>query len=341
MLMNVFKIVLMVLKVTHRAFEAKTANVFLLVAFLFSTLNVFSQTITSVIPTRITSGSEVTVLGSGFSSINPVDIEIADITIEPGSIDIVSDSEFTFSISNTDTVDQLNKTLTIGGGVNATDLISYVSPTLKDYQVDSEIEIEEVFTDWNYNGNGYYRSDWFDLFDKGTWPSKNHDLLAFTIDGVTYSTGVNDDLLDLKAITYTAQNYQAYSTNGVTGYPHNGNYLLMADEIDGAVNATVLNSQVSATAYDVIIDGENGLDLGTGIANFNTETSIRFFSGNGIFGAVNDNIPDLVITQIANSNGNLTDVYYYADIDGNIIGRPVRLRVDNSSDFFYKWHVDI
>ena len=86
----------MVLKVTHRAFEAKTANVFLLVAFLFSTLSVFSQTITSVIPTRITSGSEVTVLGTGFLSVDVNDVAIADILIEPGSVEIVSDNEIHF-----------------------------------------------------------------------------------------------------------------------------------------------------------------------------------------------------------------------------------------------------
>ncbi|WP_179336913.1 hypothetical protein [Winogradskyella ludwigii] len=363
--MNVFKIVLMVLKVTHRAFEAKTANVFLLVAFLFSTLSVFSQTITSVIPTRITSGSEVTVLGTGFLSVDVNDVAITDILIEPGSVEIVSDTEIIFTISNVyittsggvlvtlptggnndDIEDQLGKSLTIGNGsgsvpIIASDLIDYIKPTLKEYRNDSEIEIDEIFTDWDYNGNGYYRSNWWDNADESTYPSDRHDLLAFTIDGVTYSTGVNDALLDLKSISYTAQNYQAYSTNGITGFPHRDNYLLMADEIDGAIDATILNAQVSATAYDVIIDGVNGLDLGTGIANFNKEASVRFFSGNGIFGAVNDNIPDLVITQIANSNGNLTDVYYYADLDGNIIGRPVRLRIDSEADRLFKWGLDL
>ncbi|MDP5081035.1 MAG: hypothetical protein NWP87_00155, partial [Winogradskyella sp.] len=362
-----------------RFFEVKMINICLLLFTILFNFNSFSQTVSDVFPTRVTSGSKITVLGTGFLSVNTSNISIGGISIDASSIDIVSDTELTFLISDTflfelppsliipynpDPVDALNRVLTVDGvtitGANATKRISYISPTLKDYGIDkAQIEITEVFTDWNYldedtgTSYPYYRSDWYRNAKPFTYPSTNHNLLAFTVAGVTYSTGVNDALLDAdnngvfdiagaNGKSYTPQVFKAYSTNGVSGFPKNDNYLLMADEIDGAIDATILNAQVSATAYDVIIDGVNGLDMGTGIANFNQDTDVRFFSGNGIVGAVSDNIPDLIITQIATPGLTGTDLYYYADIDGNIVGRPIRLRIDRRErNILFKWDLDI
>jgi hypothetical protein len=352
---------------TQRIFEVKAFRIFILTFFLFFNFNAFSQTITDVFPTRVTSGSEITVLGTGFEdpSFDINNIDISGVAIDVSSITIVSDTELIFSISNTysfgsipDPADALDRILTVGGSsTSSPDLIDYIAPTLKDYtNVNGNgIRVTEVFTDWDYTdldtgiNHGYFRSSWYVAGNLSTYPNDRHDLLAFTIDEQTYSTGVDDARLDdpngdgnfSDAIPYTAQEYKAYSTNGVSGFPNNANLLLMADAIDGALNASVLNAQVSATAYDVIIDGVNGLDMGTGIANFNRDTSVRFFSGNGIFGAVTDNIPDLLITQIANSSGNQTDVYYYADLDGDIVGRPIRLRIARNTRRLFDWQLDI
>ncbi len=66
----------------------------------------------------------------------------------------------------------------------------------------------------------------------------------------------------------------------------------------------------------MFIDGDlNGLDLGTGVVDFNDTAEVRFFSGNGQEGALYDDIPDFLITQIANVDPTKTDIYYYADLN--------------------------
>ncbi len=224
--------------------------------------------------------------------------------------------------------------------------ITYIQPTAKTYSSSTtanSFRITEIITNWNYDGNGYYRSSWYESSNNTTWPDDRHDLLAFTVDGVTFSTGVNDVLLTEKGISFDDQTFKAYSTNGITGNPHGANYLAMADLIDGVENGRVLNDLVNATVYDVIIDGKNGqgLDLGTGITNFNKEASIKFFSGNGVVGAVNDNVPDLVLTQMAQAGG--TDIYYYADINGNVVGKPIKLSIGegSSSPILFNWYLDL
>mgnify|MGYP000053000203 CR=1 FL=1 len=91
----------------------------------------------------------------------------------------------------------------------------------------------------------------------------------------------------------------------------------------------------------MIIDGKNGLELGTGISNFNINTDVRFYSGNGQPGAISDGgTPDLLISQVAQAGG--TDIYYYADNLGNIVGRPVRLSIPNYNNTeLANWRLDL
>ena len=166
------------------------------------------------------------------------------------------------------------------------------------------------------------------------WPNTSHDLLAFTYGGVTYSTGVDDALLTSNGVTFDSQLFYAYTTNGVDGVTQPNNYLAMADLIDGEVGeGTTITSPdiLGTTIFDVIIDGVNGLDLGTGITNFNQTSDVQFYSAGGQLGAVSDAMPDFLITQIADAGS--TDIYFYADAEGNVVGRPIRLTIQQETDY--------
>src|SRR5690606_17754629 len=98
------------------------------------------------------------------------------------------------------------------------------------------------------------------------------------------------------------------------------------------------------TVLEAIIDGKNGLELGTGITNFNRDDEVQFFSGNGTVGAINDDgAPDLLITQIADAGA--SDLYYYMDEDSNVIGRPIRLQMNqnnpNQTPILSKWKMNL
>ena len=332
---------------------------FVLTVLFFYTNKVIAQTVTNVFPTRVTTSSKITIIGTGFTTANINNIYIVGINI--GSRTLVSSTEVTCIVTrnNTGISGDNNGTLTMSGatidsGVDTS--FEYVGPSSKSVTNSSKYRVLEIYTNWDQNndGIGFWKSSDFNSGDTSTWPNDSHELLGFKMnDGsndIIFSTGVNDALLETELASlgvdvsatsteYVSQDFKAYSTNGVSGKPNSNNYMGFADKIDGSIGSIVLNNAVRKTVYDVIIDGDKGLDLGTGIANFNSQADIRFYSGNGDIGAVNDGTPDLLITQIAQPGG--SDVYYYADVDGNVVGRPIKLAfVNNNNNRLYQWKVD-
>ena len=362
-------ILLMILKITS-AFSSrqslKTISIFLL---MLSVLFGFGQTVTEISPTIVTQGSIITITGTGFN--NSID---ESIDINNGDIGIINkkyinSTTMTFEINSSLTSDRHGFLFIKNyGGVsfNTGFSIKYLAPTQKvlGNNTANITRISEIFTDWNRgNGNTFWRSSEWSNSDKTTWPNNHHNLLAFTygegVNKVIYSTGVNgnQELID-RDIDFTAQNFKAYSSNGVQGKVNRNHYLQYGDAIDGVIAnsadgnlpngepETITSPEVlNATIYNSIVDGVNGLDLGTGITNFNKDVSVRFFSGNGQVGAL-DEVPDLLITQIADASDSSKDIYYYADVDGNVVGRPIALNIrkDNNSPgpaMLAKWIIDL
>ncbi|MGJ8548492.1 T9SS sorting signal type C domain-containing protein [Winogradskyella wichelsiae] len=351
--------------ILHFLSSKKTITAFLL---LFSAVSFYAQTVTNIFPTRVTTGSKVTIIGSGFTDGDQSGISFSN-NMGIGSQTFVSSSEMTFKITADGSGDRI-ETLSITGvsSYSASTTFNYIAPTSKSVSASNEIRVREVYTTWDQNGDGvnfWKSSDWNpsnSAAGKATWPNDSHELLGFKMNyggnDIIFSTGVNNSFLETKlsalgvdvsatSTEYVSQEFKAYSTNGVSGKPNSNNYMGFADKIDGHEDSIVLNNAVRKTVYDVIIDGDHGLELGTGIANFNNQADIRFYSGNGDVGAVNDGIPDLLITQMAQPGG--SDVYYYADVDGNVVGKPVRLSFVNHYEYtapnsdetrLYQWRVD-
>ncbi|CDF81177.1 CHU large protein [Formosa agariphila KMM 3901] len=314
---------------------------------LFLTLPFYGQTVTDVFPTRVTYETKITIVGTGFDETDRDNITITNIPIK--NVKLVSPTEMTLEIDDGGSASGNDKTgiLSIGGisipsTKNTINYVGYLILNTKSRNYELNSKITEIFTNWDYNGNGYWKSSWYVANNQNTWPNDKHELLAFTYNGTTYSTGVDDALLNAKGISYSPEVFKAYSTNGVSGTTYGQNYIITGDLVDNVVGSAEtgpLDSEISnLNIIDAVVDGKNGLELGTGITNFNTNATIRFFSGNGQIGAVNDAVPDLIITQIATAGG--TDIYYYADEIGNIVGRPIRFYI-HTDVYLTEWRMDL
>ncbi|MEM6514875.1 MAG: hypothetical protein AAF688_01740 [Bacteroidota bacterium] len=180
-------------------------------------------------------------------------------------------------------------------------------------------------------------------------PDNHHDLLGFKYNGIIYSTGANDALLEFylgdevdndsgPGSEYVAGVFKAYSTNGVQNTTVSQHHIFTGDMLDGRYSEGAFEFLTSSdpafqavnglSMFEVLYDGNNGLNIGTGINNLNQSTTIQFFSGNGEVGTVADAIPDLLIPNMAEAGG--TDVYYFTDEAGNIIGTPLAIEINNS-----------
>lgn len=154
----------------------------------------------------------------------------------------------------------------------------------------------------------------------------SHHLLAFTFNGVTWSTGVNNTILDNHSINYTQGNFRALPVAGIAGVTgavgDNPTYLALAKKVDGS--ATVANTPAVAnfSVRNSLVDGIRGLDLGTGVTNLPTTAILTFQISNINPTKVADAEPDIILTQIAQPvAGN--DVFTFLDALGNVVGSPV------------------
>lgn len=172
-------------------------------------------------------------------------------------------------------------------------------------------------------------------------PANSHNLIGFTHNGTTYSTGVNDALLTSQGVSFTPENYRALpvatlnSINGSSQYVGLGQ---LYDGIDNGVNNSNTQPFEAITngtqAAYFLTDGIQGLDLGTGIANIPSGASTFFkLSSNGIDpNKINDNTPDILIATIASPGGG-SDQIRFKDASGNIVGNAVQINLNSNSNF--------
>ncbi|GGG41233.1 hypothetical protein GCM10010976_11040 [Bizionia arctica] len=339
----------------------------------------YAQTITNVFPHRITTTSKVTIIGTDFTVATANAINIVGYTGNTfiSTRTLVSATEMSFIITYADSanvpLDPLDSglVLNIGGTNNATQGLYYIAPKSNSLETSSSFFVKEIYTNWDNNGAGFWRSTEYVYQQEHTYPNDSQELLGYRMsNNIIYSTGVNDSLLEARLYSlgvlsqtdidngnssnspnYRKKVFKAYSTNGVQGKTNGSNFILAGDLMDNNLTGSAENSTNNnlsslteinnLTIFDVIIDGINGLELSTGISNFNNSTDVRFYSGDGQPGAIGDDgAPDLLISQIADPGG--TDIYYYADNDGNVVGWPVKLYISYSgSTQLSRWRLDL
>ena len=177
--------------------------------------------------------------------------------------------------------------------------------------------VTAVYTDFGgvwYSANGAQNA---------TQPNDHHHLLAFTVGGTTYSTGVSDATLDGEEMSYTATQFTAVTVPGLSTTPANDYYVMLGSAIDGdelAAGAfTAPESEAEVAAY--LTDGTRGLDFGTGIANI-PAGSFDFTIDAVDPSAIGDGVPDLLFTQMADPAASVDSVMFL-DGSGNLVASRV------------------
>jgi len=195
--------------------------------------------------------------------------------------------------------------------------------------------ITRIHTDWNRTGTNYWTSN--SATGVGNRPDNVNNLLAFEWRGTTFSTGVNDARLTTNAVSYSAQNFRALKIQNLGA--NSGTYFLQGAMIDGSLTSTVLTPPLAGTASTSserasrLTDGSNGLSLGTGIANIpNGTAEFKIGTNNLNLNGINDNIPDLIVTQVAEPGGaSSSDIFKFVDASGNTVGNEISVNFNSVS----------
>lgn len=183
-------------------------------------------------------------------------------------------------------------------------------------------QVTGIYTDFG----GYWHST--SASPNTTRPNNSHNLLAFTWNGTTYSTGVNDAVLSAHTVTFTAQQFQALPVSRLPNLILNGtgstNVIGVGSLYGGTTNIPtppVITNDVAS----YLIDGPRGLDISTGIFNMPVSSEIDYTIAQIQPAAIGDGIPDIVITQIGQpaSNSSDFDLFRFSDADGYTVGTTV------------------
>ncbi|MGI4870020.1 MAG: T9SS type A sorting domain-containing protein [Janthinobacterium lividum] len=183
-------------------------------------------------------------------------------------------------------------------------------------------------------------------------PDNSHLLLAFvvnsgmaTVNGASitlakkyFSTGVNDALLTTKGLAYTPGNYQALPVSALSGTISSNTKVALGQLYDGKDNGA--STPPPAAGYaQYLIDGTQGLDLGTGVANLPAGT-ISFTISSLPPSTIGDGLPDILITQIA-APGSTADTYQVLDASGTQVANTKALSANfNDVAAVGQWSID-
>ncbi|MET4104978.1 hypothetical protein ABIB60_000306 [Hymenobacter sp. UYP22] len=153
-----------------------------------------------------------------------------------------------------------------------------------------------------------------------TKPNNSHDLLAFSLNNVRYSTGVDDALLEAQKLAFTPSQFKALPVLAISGNVGGNTKVGLGELYDKVANG----ASSPAPANDIpfyLRDGRNGLNLGTGAANVPSGT-LDFSISEVVTSALGDGTPDILVTQIADPAGS-QDQYQFLDANNQVIGSTV------------------
>ncbi|MBC7848372.1 MAG: T9SS type A sorting domain-containing protein [Chitinophagaceae bacterium] len=179
----------------------------------------------------------------------------------------------------------------------------------------AQFSVSEVITDYG----GLWKSG--SMAINSTKPDNSHNLLAFTFNNKRYSTGVNDARLTTSGQSFIPSDFRALPMQSLSGTVNGNTKIGLGELLDGIGNgASDPRPENSIPKY--LTDGVKGLDLGTCVANLPSGDMILPIT-NVKSTAINDGIPDLLITQIADAASGHFDRYQFLDINGNRVGNAL------------------
>ncbi len=179
----------------------------------------------------------------------------------------------------------------------------------------STAQVTGIYTDYN----GFWKSSTTAI--NPILPDNSNNVLAFTYNSVTFSTGVNDNLLTTKGVTYTASNFKALPVTSIGSTVASSTYIALGTLYDG-VNNGFSNPLPSERMIDVLTDGINGLNIGTGVTNIPAAAAITFPVNSIDVNSINDSKPDILFSQTAQPTG-AGDKLYFVDNSGDTVGTSV------------------
>jgi hypothetical protein len=284
----------------------------MLFLFLMASFSGIAQqhTVTSFTPTYAGTGDVVTIVGTNFSSITGVKFGATAAT----SFTVVSTTKITAVVNSGAT-----GSITVSkSGVGTADVL------LAGFTYSTLPTVTRIITDFG----SYWDTN--TTTTNPIFPDNSHNLMAFSYAGTTYSTGVNDAGLTSRGVSFTPGVFKALPAvlTGTTGVS-SSLYIAAGKKLDGNANSGIYtnNNVKNLTLQNVLTDGINGLNLGTGYTNLPATATSNYTILSINPAKISDSEPDILVTQIADPTGTATDTYKFVNSVGATVGNSLSINL--------------
>ncbi|ARV16046.1 DUF11 domain-containing protein [Polaribacter sp. SA4-12] len=193
------------------------------------------------------------------------------------------------------------------------------------YLIEAQQSVVSIYGDLG----GFFQSS---SSSKNTYDDSNN-LLGFTVDGITYSTGVNDPILTSNSVAFTIGNYLAFPMPADINY--NSQELIGIATNWGGVSQNNGTGDYIKTFSPIVPsffvrDGNRGLELSTNF--FNIKSQVITYEAIVINQAVsiNDAKPDIIVTQTG-APSSATDKFKFIDVNGDTVGSELNVSFNGVS----------
>lgn len=296
------------------------------VLFFGSAFTVSAQTITSMSPTTVTGTMKVTIQGTNLTS-STVKFGTTSATVVSNTATQIVVTVPTITLSGGATSGTVAVTVTKNSTNYAAGNVTYKMPVAT---IVNNAKVTRLHTDYQ----GYWTSNNTTTV-AAQQPDRQHSVMAFEYGGITYSTGVSNATLNSKGVSYTAADFRALPVASIAGTTPSSagasNYFAMASRMDGSATTGIPTAPEVAgrKAKDVLIDGVKGLGIGTGMTNFAPSSTMEFVVTDIVNSRISDAEPDILVSQIADPTSSASDIFYFVDTSGNLLGNPVSVQMSS------------
>lgn len=193
-------------------------------------------------------------------------------------------------------------------------------------------EINHIYTDYL----GFWSSGVGDL--NPVRPDYSNNLVGFTFEGRTYSTGVNDGVLTQYGVDFIPMHYQALPVLSIDIASGESRFAKFGEMQDGLHNGMNPNGLFPYTfpikLSDVLTDGIQGLDISTGVTNIKNadgsliEMEYQFTTIESIDN-IGDGLPDILVSQIAQPVSGNIDQMWFIDNNRQLVGNIISIDQTN------------
>lgn len=202
----------------------------------------------------------------------------------------------------------------------------------------SQTPVTRIYTDLG----GYWTSGTDGL---ATTTNRPHNLLGFRTGpagSTIFSTGVNNGILTANSISFNPQVFQALPVIGITSSSAGGGTYIGLAKQYFTPGVDITGGSLSNPIGSYLMNGLQGLDLGSGVYNVPSSVLLRYPVQNFDASTINDGIPDIIATQMGDPGGSGSeDRFRFTDINNNTVGNELSVQfsgvdpVGNTNWAFY------